>query len=444
MRKDKLKTFSNLFVTLLVLTSLISYPSSLQLFFPAALRLLVVFSFFITAIYAFIYLNRNYDYLNNFYLKLFFIFWGGYFVCLTISTFVTGYDLRIYNYLSYLSKMIFFIFCLNYLGYFSIKKALIAYSYLVLIITVFSIIIGTLVAFDLITYNYNISLQLPEYLKFYYLVFYAQSSPLEFFNFPLYRLQGYSIEAGIFALSLILPSLYFLIIEKCYLKFSIIIFGIIWTFSFPVFAFYLLFSIISFYSRRRALVRPLFLTFITILIVVMTLEYFEQGRMIEKKEIANLSDSNELDIGQYKTFTELRARSWKDRTNAIADYKVYMDTHLNLAQKLFGIGAGNAIYGYGKTIANGFLFRFIDAGFIGFIFYFLSAFVLLVYSLKIALDKNSCGFTYVLALTSMSLILVSIFRHSYDLSYWQMFIYASMFCLSGEGFKSNDLMKNST
>ncbi len=80
-----------------------------------------------------------------------------------------------------------------------------------------------------------------------------------------------------------------------------------------------------------------------------------------------------------------------------------------------------------ETIANGFLFRLIDAGIIGFIFYSLSALAIGFYAFKSVIGGTNDELTMVLALSSIFLVLVSILRQSYDMSYWQMFIYASFF-----------------
>lgn len=290
-----------------------------------------------------------------------------------------------------------------------------------------SIIIGVLVALNLITFNEEISLSLPTYLKFYYLVFYAQSSPLEFFNFPLYRLQGYSIEAGIFALSLILPALYFAIVEKKDSHFILIILGLIWTFSFPIFILFVLFICLLSFKQSIKNIKLLSLASCAFMIIVILTQQLER-QQIEKKE--KLLYNKEMSV-DYKTFVELRSVSLKDRTDAIRDCLVYMND-LNLNQILFGIGAANSTFVYGKTIANGYLFKLIDAGIAGFFFYVLSAFTLFLYSIKTVLKINSVEgneVIVVIALTTLGLLLISILRQSYDVSYWQMFIYASLFVL---------------
>jgi hypothetical protein len=428
-KKNNYNYFSKLFSFSIIITSLISYPSSLQIFYPIPLRILVIFSFSIAFIYAFYCIKRNYDFLTNGCLVWFLILWMGYFTSLSIGTFFSGYEVRMYNYLSYASKMAFFLLCLLYLDKKTILNAVKIYSHLALFITILSIFIGVLVALQLISYSVEISKHLPDYLKFYYLVFYAQSSPLEFVDFPLYRLQGYSTEAGVFALSLIMPALFFLIFEKNYFKFSIIIIGIAWTFSFPAFAGFLLFSILSFFSGKRNLSKTLLLVFVTLLSVVFITELMEAPKIQKKQEIAdNLSfnDPNASSI-HYDTFLKLRVDSWQDRTDAMTNYFNYMGNKLSLFQKLFGLGAGNAIYSYKETIANGFLFRLIDAGIIGFIFYSLSALAIGFYAFKSVIGGTNDELTMVLALSSIFLLLVSILRQSYDMSYWQMFIYASFF-----------------
>jgi hypothetical protein len=325
--------------------------------------------------------------------------------------------------------MVFFLLCLLYLDKKIILTAVKAYSNLALIVTLLSVFIGVLVALQLISYSVEITNYLPDYLKFYYLVFYAQSSPLEFADFPLYRLQGYSTEAGIFALSLILPALYFLIFEKNYLKFGIIIIGVAWTFSFPAFASFLLFSVLSFFAGKRNLAKILLMVFAVLMCVVLITELMEAPKIQKKQEIAdnlNLKDRQVPSL-QYDTFLKLRAESWQERVDAMTNYFNYMDTKLSAFQKLFGIGAGNAIYSYKETIANGFLFRLIDAGIIGFIFYFLSALVVGWYAFNSVIGSANDELILVLALSSIFLLLVSILRQSYDMSYWQMFIYASLF-----------------
>lgn len=419
-----------LFLFFMMSTILFQYPCSLNIFSPFFFNLIVMILFIILFIYSYKYriYNKNILQLKNKFLIFFIVTWCIYFLSLTIGTLLSE-NVSFYYLFSYGSKMIVFLFFIFYLDDLIIKIFLKIYSYFALLIVLISIAVGILVAMNLLTSNETANYMLPNYLKFYGIVFYAQSSPLDFFDFPLYRLQGLSIEAGIFSIFLFLPTLYFLIVEKSYLKFFIMFFALIWTYSFPAFVMLLIVitgMIIKKYDTKTIYILSfaiaLFVTIITITNIL------EKNRIAEKHR---LQYNKEITLNN-QTFIDLRSRSGGERVNAVSNAINYIQ-NLDTKQKLFGLGAANSTFIYGKLIANGYLFKLLDSGILGFIFYGISAFSLLLYSIKcfFAFNKNEIDndLAFILLFTTSFLVLVSTLRQSFDTSYFQMFMYASLFIL---------------
>lgn len=323
--------------------------------------------------------------------------------------------------------MLVFIFFIFYLSKMRILNILKWYSYVAYYITLISIIIGILVALNLLTSYSIFNNLLPNYLKVYGLVFYAQSSPLDFFDFPLFRLQGLSIEAGIFAIFLFIPTLYFLIIKKSIIKYSVLFFGMIWTYSFPPFLFLFLIVLLI----KKIDVKQMFVLFLSLIVfvsIVLITKKLEEKR-IEQKHYEQYNKKMTLNN---KTFVELRSRSLNDRTDAIENYIQYIRNQ-DLTTILFGLGAANSTFIYEKTIANGYLFKLIDSGIVGLLFYAIAAFLLIYISIKniINLSNNSYnGLIFLLSIATIFLVSVSILRQPFDSSYFQMFVYASLFYLT--------------
>jgi len=398
---------------------LIQYPLSINIFSKFFFNSFVFVSF-LYALYISSKKVKIYDFMifNQKELKIFVLFWILYYISLLVGTLLSA-NVSIYYLISYLSKLLIFLFLMLFLTKNMIIEILNYYSNMAFYIALISIIVGILVASNLLTPFTVFNDLLPKYLKLYGLVFYAQSSPLDFFDFPLYRLQGLSIEAGIFAIFLFLPTLYFLLIEKSILKYSILFFAMIWTYSFPPFLI-LLITLITLILKKFSIkqVFILFLSLIIFLSIVLITKNLEEKRIAQKfyKQY-----NKEITLNN-KTFVELRAVSLKDRTNAIQDYLKYLENK-NLINFLFGIGAGNSTFIYGKVVANGYLAKFIDSGIIGLLFNVFSAFVLIFVSLKniISIKKKNDekNLTLIFSITTIFLVSVSLFRQPFDSSYFR-------------------------
>ena len=133
--------------------------------------------------------------------------------------------------------------------------------------------------------------------------------------------------------------------------------------------------------------------------------------------------------GMSGTFATDRIVSAQDRIGDILFYFNYLSNEFFI-DKLIGIGAGNAFQPiYGHSISVGYLVKLVEAGIVGGVSNMLAFGFLLFLSIYMAINSkkyDNQNLIILISFSTISCILISFLRQPSDVSYWQMWIYASL------------------
>ena len=413
-----------LFVSLIVISWLL-YPIMLSWMFPS-IKYVFALLFVAFAFMAYKYTEPNkidYERIDKIVFTALFL----YIVLLLIATLNNPSLHSFYSLFSYTSKYFFFIFCLFFLNKKLIYKLFTYYAYLTVAITIYAIYIGLGDYFNWLTYNAYLTDFVSRSPKVYDGGIYYHLSPFYFLDSLVYRLQGYSHQAGTYALSIIPALLWFLLVNKKPVYFFILSIGVVWSLSLsPI----LMFAIFIYFLYKNNIDGNAIIQ-LALLMVVFFLFYYNQQIYFFILDLLGNESAGAIQKSQLSMdFSHSRFGTILDRQAALLSYIEYFENS-SISAVFFGIGAGNSFSDlYVNRVNIGFLSRIIDSGVIGGLLN-MTAYALIFLKAIIATNNYTKGDTLLLfvSLSSMSLIILSIFRQPVDASYWQMWIYASFFVI---------------
>jgi len=411
----------SIFFLLFLLISWLLYPIMLSILFPKIKYTLIFL--FILLLYVSIPFYK-YNKIDNLTVidKMAFIVLLIYILDGLVSSIVNMHSLQmIMQYIFYLSKYMIFFFFLLYLKEDIIWKSYKLYANISFLITILAIIVALGDYYHLFSYSDYLTNLTNYNFKVYYGSYYHYSD-VNFFGNLIYRLQGLSEEAGTFALSLMPAFLWFLLIEKNIYKIVIILIGMIWSFSIPVFGLFFIFVFIL----KKANVNNAKTYILYVSIIVFLLIFFRTQLRVDS--IFTLSSSNPYLA--HADFAENRVVSFNVRIDDFLHYIDFFSTS-NMLTKIIGLGAGASIDGsYNHSDSIGYLVKFVDYGFIGGLAHLIIGLYLFYVSIVIVVNIDQYKQKNLLILISLSTITslsIAWLRQPYDISYWQMWIYATLF-----------------
>jgi O-antigen ligase len=243
--------------------------------------------------------------------------------------------------------------------------------------------------------------------------------------FLLYRLQSFVGEPGSFALVLAPAFYWFLFLDKKIIKIAIIAVGLIGTFSAGI-ALCFLFLFILITLRRKRYFHYLVLTLLILLTAAPLLFYtvpsINRNAWVPEYLLSKF-------VGP--------ASSFGARILEIQKTSEY------LATDPLGTGAGVGMSTVRYPISNGYVKAFLEAGYLGGIVYSLLFFCmgLLAYRMVRLARKNKStknSLAMVLGLSVITVLFMGLQREQPDLSFWHMWLYASLFIASSRMFWETD------
>lgn len=354
------------------------------------------------------------------------IIWVIYLYFLLFSS-VMSYNIAAIGYfMNFFVKVIFFFILLIYLDQYLVNQIFKVYAYMMLFFTIMAIFVAVGVAFHLLQpiYYWHATTPLASYDADYYLgAVYGYSKVTA--PFLLYRLQSYSGEPGSFALVLA-PALYwFMFVDKNKIKIAIIAAGLVGTFSVGIALCFLLLLLVVALSRKR-FIKFLVLAFVFILMfspfLVTASSYVDRNTWTVQYLLSKF-------VGPLSSFG--------DRTQEIEKTSAY------LAVDPVGTGAGLGMTTVKDSVSNGYVKAFLEAGYFGGIFYSMlflmmgiQAYQVVRHSLKGNLPQYALALT--LGLSVITVLFMGSQRDQPDLSFWHMWLYASLFIVSSKRWSFTD------
>ncbi len=358
------------------------------------------------------------------------VLWALYLYFFLFASLRSEYPSALGFFFNFFIKVAFFVVLLMYLEYNLIYKTFKIYAELMLVCTILALIVVVGVAFGLMHPIYLLKTTIATGTTFtvkYYLGAVYEYAPVTA-PFPLYRLQSFAGEPGSYAM-VVAPALYwFLFVDKNRVKAGTIIAGIIGSFSVGIaICFLLLIILVTF--QKKIYFQRMALAFLLLMVTSPLLFYVVS------------SISPDTWVSRYllsKFITGGEASSFGSRVVEIEKTVVYLGDHS------IGSGAGVGMTAVKFPISNGYVKAFLEAGYLGGVFYvllFLAMAVLAYRVIKLSgksnLYPNVLGF--VLGLSALTVMFMGLQRDQPDLSFWHMWLYASLFVAdSGRSWRIED------
>ena len=372
---------------------------------------------------------------TSFFVKILIALSSGYLFFLLIAT-IGNLNSNINQWISLGIKYLYLFYLYSFFPVQMIRPLLIIYSNIILFILIFCILCTFLIFINLpMIDNYRMYLA-------YLFDFGSEIIP----NTNLYRIRGFTDEPGTFGF-VILPALYyFIFINPKILQIVIMTICLVLTMSFGAALFLflliiLLLSTIHSYNLRARFYKKILLLFSMIffamsaLYILSDLAYRNEYSCISE-EVQRVQDHNLYK----KCLEQLYANAESQSSTAHGKIKSfeYRVKGIKLASKYLishpiGTGASMVITDLNHSIAVGFMSAIINAGIFGGVFYlvffaalFFKACSIILFCLR---TDNTRNLPFIFALSTLTLLFMGLQRIQPDMSYWHMWIYASMLIL---------------
>jgi hypothetical protein len=413
-----------------------------------------IFVFFIIFCISFViyFKSKTKQFLITQWQKLIIGCWIGYLLALLMASWLSKSNYSLVQWSLLFGKFLFLIFLIKNIDEKYIVSTLKIYAN-IMVISVVLALISVLIVLLGIQPIQKVDMG-GRLVDMYFGSYYVLNTPL-CAPYPIYRIQGLSEEPGTFAFTLLPAFYWFLIVQKSYVRLSVLMLGLILSSSMGVLLLLLaLLPILTWKYIKEKFIIAFYLMTICSMIFIMILSNNCSHNNINKKEdisilksglgsgatedyIENFNNKDKIkkekiidnlkENIKYSTGTTLEGKiqSFNDRKiGVILVFNYFKDN-------ILGTGAALGMGTIKNSISVGYFVAFLEAGVVGGILYLTLFLILGWLSLRIIITLKDDSFeaqvAIVTALSVVSIIVMGAQRIQPDLSLWHMCFYAMLF-----------------